>query len=299
MAGLKEIKSRLKSVLNTRKITYAMKLVSAAKLQKAQASVVKSREYSKALQAIVTNLAAEIAGSDASHPLMERREQVSNVRILVIGGSRGLCGGYNANVNRKIEATIADIKKRHPLATVEAVLVGRKPAEYFRRVNRAIFKSYEVLPEEPSKWPLEEICQALEADFLRGTVDEVRFIFTQFKSALSQTVVSEQLIPVDSKVSSTNSSEATPNTTGVTLFEPSAKQVFDAIVPRLIRSKVYQGALDSKASEYGSRMAAMDAATKNAGELANDLKLLRNRVRQASVTSELLDIIGGSEALNN
>ena len=297
MAGLKEIKSRLKSVLNTRKITYAMKLVSAAKLQKAQASVVKSREYSKALQAIVANLAAEIGGSDISHPLMERREQVRNVRILVIGGSRGLCGGYNSNVNRKVETTIADIKKQHPQATVEAILVGRKPAEYFRRVKRPIFKSYEVLAEEPSKWPLEEICQMLEADFLRGTVDEVRFIFTQFKSALSQTVVSEQLIPVDSKVSRAGS--AAVQASGVTLFEPDAKQVFDAIVPRLIRSKVYQGALDSKASEYGSRMAAMDAATKNAGELAHDLKLLRNRVRQAGVTSDLLDIIGGAEALNN
>lgn len=296
MAGLKEIKNRLKSVLNTRKITYAMKLVSAAKLQKAQASVVKSREYSKALQVIVANLAAEIGGSDISHPLMERRETVRKVRLLVVGGSRGLCGGYNSNVNRKIEATIADIKKQHPQAVVESILLGRKPAEYFRRVKRPIFKSYEVLPEEPSKWPLEEICQMLEADFIRGEVDEVRFIFTQFKSALSQIVVSEQLIPVDSKTSATG---ATSAASGVTLFEPSAKEVFDAIVPRLIRSKVYQGALDSKASEYGSRMAAMDAATKNAGELAHDLKLLRNRVRQAGVTADLLDIIGGAEALNN
>ena len=293
MAGLKEIKSRLKSVMNTRKITYAMKLVSAAKLQKAQASVVKSREYTKALQRIVGNLAGEIG--EVSHPLMEKHEQIKKIRLLVIGGSRGLCGGYNTNVNRKMEATIAEIQREHPGAVVEAVLVGRKPAEYFRRVKRSIFKSYETLSEDPTKWPLEEVCQALEADYIRGEVDQVRFIFTQFKSALTQTVVSEQLIPVEATVA-VASSDA--HSSGATLFEPSAKEVFTAIIPRLIRSRVFQGALDAKASEHGSRMAAMDAATKNAGELAHDLKLLRNKVRQSAITADLLDIIGGAEALN-
>lgn len=294
MAGLKQIKNRLNSVQNTRKITYAMKLVSAAKLQKAQASVVRSREYTRALQQIVGSLSAELAGTDLSHPLMERRNEVKNIRILVIGGSRGLCGGYNSNVNRKIEATIADIKREYPQANIDAVLIGRKPAEYLRRVRRDFSKSYETLPEDPAKWPLEEICQELEADFLRGDVDQVRFIFTQFRSALSQTVISEQLLPIDSSVSGAASGESS----GVTLFEPSAEQVFAAIIPRLIRSRVFQGALDAKASEHGSRMAAMDAATKNAAEIAHDLKLLRNKVRQSSITSGLLDIIGGAEALN-
>jgi F-type H+-transporting ATPase subunit gamma len=292
MAGLKEIKNRLKSVTNTRKITYAMKLVSAAKLQKAQASVVRSREYTKALRRIVENLSSEL--TDVSHPLMESRAEIKNIRLLVIGGSRGLCGGYNSNVNRKIEATIADIKRQYPAAQVESILVGRKPAEYFRRVGRKIYKSYETLPEDPAKWPLEEICQELEADYVRGEVDQVRFIFTQFKSAMTQNVISEQLLPVESSVSG----DAQQASGGATLFEPSAKEVFSAIIPRLIRSRVFQGALDSKASEHGSRMTAMDAATKNAGELAHDLKLLRNRVRQSSITADLLDIIGGAEALN-
>lgn len=296
MAGLKQINNRLKSVLNTRKITYAMKLVSAAKLQKAQVSVVRSRDYTKALQQIVGSLSAELAGTDLSHPLMTKHAEVKNIRLLVIGGSRGLCGGYNSNVNRKVEATIAEIKREYPNAAVDAVLIGRKPAEYFRRVKRSYSKSYESLAEEPSKWPLEEICQALESDFIRGEVDQVRFIFTQFRSALSQTVISEQLLPIDANVS--GQSAAANDATGVTLFEPSAESVFEAIIPRLIRSKVYQGALDAKASEHGSRMAAMDSATKNAGEIAHDLKLLRNKVRQSSITADLLDIIGGAEALN-
>jgi F-type H+-transporting ATPase subunit gamma len=296
MAGLKQINNRLKSVMNTRKITYAMKLVSAAKLQKAQVSVVRSREYTKALQRIVGSLAAELAGTDLSHPLMEKRAEVKKVLLLVIGGSRGLCGGYNSNVNRKIEATIADVKREYPSAEVDAVLVGRKPAEYFRRVRRPFSKSYEALPEEPPKWPLEEICQSVENAFLRGEVDQVRFIFTQFRSALSQTVMSEQLLPVDSDMAA--SSHAASDSAGVTLFEPSAGSVFEAVIPRLIRARVYQGALDSKASEHGSRMAAMDSATKNAKEIAHDLKLLRNKVRQSSITADLLDIIGGAEALN-
>lgn len=280
---------------NTRKITYAMKLVSAAKLQKAQVSVVRSREYTKALQQIVGTLSAELAGTDLSHPLMNKRGDVRKVKILVIGGSRGLCGGYNSNVNRKIEATVADIKREYPGAVIDAVLVGRKPAEYFRRVKYSYSKSYEKLAEDPAKWPIEEICQALEKEFLLGEVDQVRFIFTQFRSALSQTVISEQLLPIDSNVSTQT---AALESSGVTLFEPSAEAVFDAIIPRLIRSKVFQGALDAKASEHGSRMAAMDSATKNAGEIAHNLKLLRNKVRQSSITADLLDIIGGAEALN-
>ncbi len=295
MAGLKQINNRLKSVQNTRKITYAMKLVSAAKLQKAQVSVVRSREYTKALQQIVGTLSAELAGTDLSHPLMNKRGDVRKVKILVIGGSRGLCGGYNSNVNRKIEATVADIKREYPGAVIDAVLVGRKPAEYFRRVKYSYSKSYEKLAEDPAKWPIEEICQALEKEFLLGEVDQVRFIFTQFRSALSQTVISEQLLPIDSNVSTQT---AALESSGVTLFEPSAEAVFDAIIPRLIRSKVFQGALDAKASEHGSRMAAMDSATKNAGEIAHNLKLLRNKVRQSSITADLLDIIGGAEALN-
>ena len=228
---------------------------------------------------------------------MEERDSVRCIRLLVIGGSRGLCGGYNSNVNRKIESTIAQLKREYPHATVEAVLLGRKPAEYYRRTKKSILRSYETLNEDPAQWPLEEICQGLEADFIRGQIDQVRFIFTQFKSALNQTVIAEQLLPVSASLA--DQSQADSSSTGFSLFEPSAKQVFEAIVPRLIRSRVLQGALDSKASEHGSRMAAMDAATKNAGDLAHDLKLLRNKVRQSGITADLLDIIGGAEALNS
>jgi F-type H+-transporting ATPase subunit gamma len=233
---------------------------------------------------------------------METRAAVKRVRILVVGGSRGLCGGYNSNVNRKVEATIAEIRSQYPSADIDAVLVGRKPAEYFRRVKRPILRSYEALPEEPAQWPIEEICSELEAAFIRGEVDQVRLVFTQFKSALNQTVLSEQLLPVAATFSSSgissNSSGAQESTGSVTLFEPSAERVFSAILPRLVRSRVYQAALDARASEHGSRMAAMDAATKNAGDLAHSLKLLRNKVRQSTITSDLLDIIGGAEALN-
>ena len=297
MAGLKEIKRRLRSVRNTKKITYAMKLVSAAKLRKAQESVIRTREYSNALNDLLAALQAESAGLDLSHPLMESRSEVKNICLLVIGGSRGLCGGYNTNVNKMVESTVRELKVKHPGAAIKSVLVGRKPAEYFRRVRRDYVEAYEQLGEDANTWPIEDITRTIELEFAAGNYDEVYLIFTRFKSAISMVPTAERLLPFEASTVTAPSGGATLSP-GVAKFEPSPAEVYGAIIPRILRTKVRQAALDAKASEQGSRMTAMDAATKNAGELSYALQLKFNKVRQSRITAELLDILGGAEAVD-
>lgn len=291
MAGLKEIDRRRKSVRNTKKITYAMKLVSAAKLRKAQDAVTRSRQYTDALNGLLGDIVASSGSLDFAHPLMQAHSEVKNIGVLVIGGGRGLCGGYNTNLNKKIEAFL----KEKASFELSAHILGKKPAEHFRRVKRAYVQSFENLSDDASTWPVEEVCRGLEQDFLDGKIDELYVIYTKFKSALSMTPLVEKLLPMDP--SSLPVSEAENVSGGTTLFEPSAEAVFTALVPRLMRSKVRQAALDAKASEQGSRMTAMENATKNASEIIYSLDLKYNKLRQSRITAELLDIIGGAEAL--
>jgi len=310
MAGLKEIKGRLHSVRNTKKITYAMKLVSAAKLKKAQEAVGRSRLYTSALKKLLGELLGELGTTNisqlgVSHPLMDTRAEVKNVRLLVVGGSRGLCGGYNSGINKRVEALIREKGDEYKNASFDAVLVGRKPAEYYRRTRRTFTKSFEDLVDDPTMWPADEIFGIVEKDFIEGRVDEVILVYTQFKSAISMTVMAEKLLPMDidsvlSGVTMTqhkNTQNQSQAATGVTLFEPSINDVWQSIVPRLMRSRIRQAFLDAKASEHGSRMTAMDSATKNSGDIIKSLQLTYNKLRQGRITSELLDIIGGAEAL--
>lgn len=294
--GTREIRRRIISVKNTKKITYAMKLVSAAKLRKAQESVTKSRAYTEAVGRLLGQLVREQRWADFTHPLMETRNEIKSVRVYIIGGSRGLCGAYNTNVNRRTEAAVKELSAMHPGANIELVCIGRKPAEHLRRINRAYKKSFESLGEDANLWPIDDICRELESDFVSGQVDETYIIYTFFKSALTMQVKFDRILPMDANQDVETAGEGT--STGVTLFEPSVKDVFSAIVPRILRSKFRQSCLDAKASEQASRMTAMDAATKNAGDLIQKLTLAYNKLRQSGITSELLDIIGGAEAIN-
>ena len=293
MAGLRDIKRRLVSVKNTRKITYAMKLVSAAKLRRAQEAVVKSREYTAALNRMLRELMHEAGDLDIKHPLAEVRPTVGNVGLIVVGGSRGLCGGYNTNVNRKIESAYREIKAAHPQANILATVVGKKPAEYFRRVNKPYVESFENLSDDANQWPIEELCLKAEGQFIAGEIDELYIIYTHFKSALTMTLELNKLLPMDAGGKTVEI--GVPS--GRTIVEPSLERVYLAAMARVMRSQIRQSALNAKASEQASRMTAMDAATKNAGDLIKKLQLTYNKLRQAGITGELLDIIGGSEAI--
>ena len=294
MAGLKEIRRRLKSVNNTKKITSAMKLVSAAKLRKTQEAVVRSRAYTDSLKGVLAQLQG---GSEFTHPLLETKPAVKRVRILVLGASRGLCGAFNTNINRRVEALYREITAKDPACEISSVLLGKKPAEYFRRIGRQYVEAIENIADDPNAWPIQDLCQKLEIDFIKGEFDELHLVYTRFRSAISQTAVAERLLPLDRDAVAGNTGDAGVAATGITLFEPNPQRVFDAVVPRIVRATVRQAAFDTKASEHASRMTAMDNATKNAKELIHALTLKRNKLRQSGITSQLLDIVGGAEAL--
>lgn len=297
MAGLKEIRRRLQSVKNTRKITYAMKLVSAAKLSKSEGAVKSARKYTNAINSLLADLTCEQRYTRLSHPLLEAHENVKTVRVLVVGGSKGLCGGYNVNVNRRIEAFIAE--KSGSNVAIEWLLIGRKPADYFRRMARPAFRTIEQLPDNVERWPLNELCTEIETDYQAGRVDEVYLLFTRFKSAMSVKAEVEKLLPLEpaGTEAAGETAENGQESRVKTIFEPSVQAVFAAIVPVILRCKLRQAALDAKTSEFGSRMTAMDSATRNADDLITRLQLFHNKLRQGGITSELLDIIGGAEAL--
>lgn len=294
MASLKEIRRRLKSIANTRKITYAMKLVSAAKLRKTQEAASLSREYTELLNKVMSQILNE-GVSDLTHPLLQGKQEVRKVAVIVLGGARGLCGSYNSQLNKKVDVFFRDQAAKG--VEVEGVIFGKKPAEHFRRTNKKYAEAHEALPEEPTKWPTDEASVALEVQFISGGYDEVYVAYTKFKSAMSMTPTIEKIMPLDPE-SLAATGRQTQNSDSLTLFEPGKIEVLSTIIPRIIRAKIRQAALDTKASEHASRMTAMDAATKNAKELGNALTLERNRVRQSTVTSQLLDIVGGAEALN-
>lgn len=295
MAGTKEIKRRLRSVQNTSKITYAMKLVSAAKLKKVQDAVTNSRFYTKELSVLLKMLHGALGAGSFSHELLEKRDSIKNIAIVVVGGQRGLCGGYNSNVNKRLEAELKEISAKTPAAKVSFYILGKKPAEYCRKTGRSYIKSFEDLPENTVVWPIEELCLELEQAFLAGTYDEVRLCFTRFQSAITMTPVCEKLLPLDASV--VTSADKAEDSAAPVKFEPDVGSVLAAVLPRVARAQLRQACLDAKASETGSRMTAMDAATRNAKELTKKLQRSYNKVRQQGITSQLLDIIGGAEAV--
>lgn len=290
MPSKQDLERRLASVRNTKKITYAMKLVSAAKLKKAQDASAASKRYMDSLLQVLGKLIAELEGSDVTHPLLEER-QVQKIGLIVVGGSRGLAGAYNSNVGKRVDAFFNELSKTRPGVSVETFILGKKVAEHYRRVKRKYVRSEETLPEDPFRWPITELCNEVCEKFVNHELDEVYLIYTKFRSAISMSVQSEKLLPL-----SLDSVKVSEEKAAQTLFEPSVTEVMTAVLPLIVRSLVQRAALDAKAGEHGSRMTAMDSASKNAGDLINSLKLTVDKLRQGKITAELLDIIGGSEA---
>ncbi len=299
MPGLRDIKRRLQTARNIRKITYAMKLVATAKLKKAQESVVNTREYTTALRELIRELRGLRYAGDGdkfSNPLLEAKAEIRNISVVVIGGSRGLCGGYNTNINKTVEHVYAGLKEAHPGVSIDFVVLGKKPGDYLHRTGKKIRKDLGAVGEDPYEWPIEELCADLEREFLADELHEVHVIYTRFKSAISVTPVCDRLLPIVQKAPAPDEQIENVNA-GDLIYEPSPQDVLNAIVPKVLRVRVLQASLDAKASEHGSRMTAMDSATKNGDDLIQRLQLLHNKLRQGSITSELLDIIGGANAL--
>ena len=293
MAGLKEIKRRLKSVKNTKKITYAMKLVAAAKLQKVQEKVFALQRYQETLAQIFTQTLQSLEGREVELKLLEKRDEIKNIRLIIIGGSRGLCGGFNTNLNKKIKEVLSTLKEQYQDANIETELLGKKVYEFFKREKIEPSVVYENLGENISLWPVDEILESAKNDFLTKKIDKVYILYTKFRSALSVVPTLDELLPID-KESVTSKLKFNP---ALIVFEPTKEKLLEDLLPKFLRIKFMQTALDSNASENGSRMTAMDSATSNANDLMAKLQLNYNKLRQSAITSELLDIIGGAEAL--
>jgi F-type H+-transporting ATPase subunit gamma len=287
MANLKDIRKRIGSVKNTQQITKAMKMVAAARLRKAQLGIETLRPYSYRLRDVIAELAYRADFSD--HPLLEQREP-SKVELLVLTSDRGLCGGFNATINRTTLRYIKDNEKGHDQIVLD--VVGRKGNEFFKRRETPVKRYFEDILAKVSLEAASTIAESVMGDFLEGELDAVYVVYNQFKSAMTQEVVVEQLLPI---VPATY--DAGANATDF-IYEPSREAVMDAVLPRHLTVQIFRMLLESQASEMGARMSAMDSATKNAGDLIDRLTLQYNRARQANITAELMEIISGAEAIS-
>jgi len=273
-------------VRNTQQITKAMKMVSAAKLRRAQEAAVAARPYAEKMTELLKNVAARV--SSEAHPLLQAREE-KKIQLVLFTSDRGLCGGYNANLIRAAEAFI----RKNVEKEVEVTLVGRKGADHFRRRRATIVDRYLNILATPADELAAEIGQKLIARFVNGETDAVYILYSRFRSALSQVPTLEKLLPV--ALSETSDTEAQQLTEY--LYEPGIEQLLASLLPRITDVAMQRALLEATASEHGARMTAMDSATSNAAKMIGSLTLQMNRARQASITRELMEIVGTAEAL--
>jgi F-type H+-transporting ATPase subunit gamma len=286
LPSLKVIRTRIVSVKSTQKITRAMKLVSAARLRRAQDNILAARPYAKALGAAVTEIVAR-AGADA-HPLMHVRP-ADRVAVLTLTSDRGLAGGFNANVFRAVVKFQAEGRGGKETSLL---VVGRKGRDYYRRRRATIRQEWASPTGDTAANLAKELARTAVDAFESGAVDAVYLVFNEFKSAIQQRTVVEQLIPVPAPPA--GAGEANPIDF---IYEPSRDDVISTLIPLFIESQIYRALLESVASEFGARMTAMDSATTNARDMIGSLTLQYNRARQAAITKELMEIVGGAEAL--
>jgi F-type H+-transporting ATPase subunit gamma len=299
MPSLQSVRRKIDSVKKTQKITKAMKMVAAAKLKRMQNRILAARPYALKMRETIRNLSRRV-NRDA-HPLLRKREgDHRHVVVTVVTSDRGLCGAFNANILRTATIALKELESRG--VQVEVAVVGRKGRDFFRRrgwtVRREVVDIFDKLTFEHGMVMGEEF-PALD-DYVAGRIDAVYVIYNEFKSAVQQRVVVEQLLPIDWIVEITSAkdldqpTEATP---GAYLYEPSEDELLEQILHRNFHVQAYRVLLESSAAEQGARMAAMDGATRNAGELIKKLTTYYNKTRQTAITKELMDIVGGAEAL--
>lgn len=291
MSGLKEIRRRIQSVVNTKQITRAMKLVSAAKLRRAQDAATNGRVYRDSLQAVLDTVSVDLA-SGFDNVLLAKRD-VKKRRVIMVSGERGLCGAYNTNVIKSVLAN--DVSKKE--AALEFVPIGRRAVAACNRYSLNTVDSLDGLSEDVNLWPIDRIISKSIADFKNGICDEVVVYYTTFVSAMTQRVTREVLLPLTNQDSASSASKKASNLPGQIKYDASAEELVANVLPLLIRTRLLQAGLESKASEHAARMTAMDSATNNADDLIFSLRLFYNRARQSTITTELLDILGGAEAL--
>ena len=288
MLSLKAIRNRIASVKNTQKITKAMKLVSAAKLRRAQEKITSSRPYANKMKDVVFSLASRVE-REKSHQLLTQRKEIKNILVLLITSDRGMCGGFNANVIRQTESQIKETWS--DLDSFRLSFAGKKGHDYFKKQKVDIEKYYEGIFGQLDFHNVEQIAGELVDLFTSEKIDEVFLIFNEFKSAIVQNVIVEKLLPIEPE-------EAKDEVISTEyIYEPKEPEILSELLPKYISVCLWRALLESNASEHGARMTAMDNATTNCIEMIDKLTLQFNRARQASITTELMEIVGGAEAL--
>jgi len=280
VAGVRDIRRRIRSVRNMQQITKAMKMVSAAKLRKAQQKLSAARPYANQLQGVLERLAQ--APVDTVHPLLVKRP-VQKVVYVLITSDRGLCGGYNANLIRKTDGLIAETPQE-----VKLVAVGRRGRDYFRRGKIEFLAEFVALGDEPSYNQAKEIAQEVVRLYEQGEADEVYLMYTEFVSAITQRPTQVKLLPIEKPEGKQGKQY---------IFEPSPDEILASLLPKYVETQIFRSILEGKASEQGARMTAMSSATDNAKDMIDRLSLAMNRARQAAITKEISEIVGGAAAL--
>ncbi|HNQ78449.1 MAG TPA: ATP synthase F1 subunit gamma [Acidobacteriota bacterium] len=284
MANIRDIRRRIKSVRNTGQITKAMKMVSAAKLRRAEEAMMRSRPYAGKLEDVVCALARRAA--DGTHPMLSEREE-KRVRVIVVTADRGLCGAFNSNLLRASLAFIKD--KADSGAEVTVDIVGRRGRDFFKRREFEIGKIWIGVSSKPEYEKAGEIADHASRLFLEGGYDAVYLVYNEFKTLITQKITVKRLVPFCREEVQTAFEEEF-------IFEPSEEEILRTLLPRQLSFSIFQALLESYASEQGARMAAMENATRSAKEMIDKLTLHANRVRQAAITKEIIEVVSGAEA---
>lgn len=289
MGNLKEIRTRISSIESTQKITSSMKLVSAAKLRRAQSAIQYLRPYSEKLTEILHNLSAS-AGSMEEMPLFEPRNP-DKVVIVVITSNKGLCGAFNSNIIKTVNHLVEEkYATQHAAGNVQLICIGKKGYEQLH-TTFPIFLHNEALLDNPEFTEIAGICDQLTDKFLTHEIDKVDIVYNQFLNAATQRITVEEFLPLS------NLEEEASTTNNDYIIEPSPEEVLTELIPKILKNQLYKTLCDSIASEHGARMISMTKATDNATEILRDLRLKYNNARQSSITNELIEIVSGAEAL--
>lgn len=289
MANLKEIRIRISSTISTQQITKAMKLVSATKLRKAQGGIMQMRPYANKLFGMLANLAGSV--EDESLAKYFDKRETKKLMLVVLTSDRGLCGAFNSNVIKKTRSLLENKYAHLGKENITLLCIGKKGAEFFGKLGYKVDNRFRELFQNLNADTAFEAGNYVFEAFLSGQYDRVDLVYNQFKNAATQILQDEQYLPVD--MEEMQGSESNVNY----IFEPGKVEILNDLIPRALKTKLYRALLDSFASEHGARMVAMDKATENAGELLKSLKLTYNQARQAAITNEISEIVGGAAAL--
>lgn len=288
MANLKELRGRIKSVSSTMQITSAMKMVSAAKLSKAQDAIQSMRPYSEKLTDLLQSLSASLEGDQAS--VYSEQREIKNILVVSISSNRGLAGAFNTNI---IKASKNLVEETYSDKNISFLTIGKKANDILDKTYTVVENNNKIF-DDLAYANAEEIAQKLMDSFTAGTYDKIVLLYNQFINAATQKIAEEQFLPIKEA-----QSDGTSKVSLDYLFEPSKEEIVEQLIPKSLKVQFFKALRDSFASEHGARMTAMHKATDNATELRDSLKLVYNKARQASITNEILEIVGGAEALNN